>query len=246
MHDVTGTRLLVSLVLGSLPVCRCVALREQARAGFRTTADKLKHMENKRAHTAMVEDFRRVEKFWMGLARHSPDQVHLFMYDDTPAFPLPHFGNREPKSCAGKSRILMVPWLVDDVGRGTRTYVYSFKGATIKGANRWSPGECSFLFCLQPPWCRCTNMYNVIRAAKTGPKRLARTCILLADNYSENKNNHVLAFCSTGHIVRHLFLSHAVLRRWYDEVQMVYTPIRESMLHIDNTTWSYLFYDRCN
>ena len=144
----------------------------------------------------MVEDFRRVEKFWMGLARHSPDQVHLFMYDDTSAFPLPHFGNREPKSCAGKSRILMVPWLVDDVGRGTRTYVYSFKGATIKGANRWSPGECSFLFCLQPPWCRCTNMFNVIRAAKTGPKRLARTCILLADNYSENKNNHVLAFCS--------------------------------------------------
>ena len=163
--------------------CRCVALQEQARAGFRTTADKLKHMENKRAHTAMVEDFRRVEKFWMGLARHSPDQVHLFMYDDTSAFPLPHFG------------ILMVPWLVDDVGRGTRTYVYSFKGATIKGANRWSPGECCFLFCLQPPWCRCTNMYNVIQAPRLAPSVLPER-VLLADNHSENKNNHVLAFCS--------------------------------------------------
>ena len=44
--------------------------------------------------------------------------------------------------------------------------------------------------------CRCTNMYNVIRAAKTGPNRMARTCVLLADNFSENKNNHVVAFCS--------------------------------------------------
>ena len=39
-------------------------------------------------------------------------------------------------------------------------------------------------------------MYNVIRAAKTGPYSLARKCVLLADNYSENKNNQVAAFCS--------------------------------------------------
>ena len=41
-------------------------------------------------------------------------------------------------------------------------------------------------------------MYAVIRAAKTRPDytRHARQCVLLADNYSENKNNYVLAFCT--------------------------------------------------
>ena len=152
----TGTRFLIVNRNVCIHARSCVALREEARAGFRTTADKLKHMESKKAHSAMVEDFRRVEKFWLGRARHSPDQVHLFMYDDTTAFGLPHFGNREPKSCAGKSRILMVPWLVEDVGRGKGTYVYSFKGATIKGANRWSPEQFIF-FCLKLPCDPCVG-----------------------------------------------------------------------------------------
>ena len=79
------------------------------KAGFVTTAEKLDYIERKKAQGAMVEDFRRVEKYWLGQARHSPDQVHLFQYDDTTAFGLPHFGNREPKSCAGTSRIQIVP-----------------------------------------------------------------------------------------------------------------------------------------
>ena len=108
---------------------------------------------------------------------------------------VPHFGNREGESVAGNSRIPFVPWLIENVGLGKKTYVYSFKGGTSKGANRWYCLVNSF-FCVLVFWCRCTSVYNVLRGAKTGPHPLARKCVLLADNYSENKNNIVAAFCS--------------------------------------------------
>ena len=119
--------------------CRCKSLQEQVNAGFESKAKVLEYLENKKGHEAMVEDFRKLEKYWLGQARHSPADVHMFQYDDTSAFSLPHFGNRESKSVAGKSRIQIVPWLVENVGLGNKTYVYSFKGGTNKGANRWFP-----------------------------------------------------------------------------------------------------------
>ena len=117
--------------------CRCKALQEQVNAGFESNAHVLQYLERKKSHEAMVEDFRRLEKYWLGQARHSPADIHMFQFDDTSAFLIPHFGNREPKSVASKSRIQLVPWLVENVGLGQKTYVYSFKGGTNKGANRW-------------------------------------------------------------------------------------------------------------
>jgi hypothetical protein len=135
------------ICISDMIACRCSALQAQMKAGFATNAAKLEYLERKKAHEAMVEDFRRVEKFWLGLARHSPDQVHMFQFDDTSAFGLPHFGNREPKSVAGKSRIQIVPGLVEDVGRGKKTYVYSFKGAPSRAQidGLLLSGQCSSL-----------------------------------------------------------------------------------------------------
>jgi hypothetical protein len=130
---------------------RCKALQEMLNAGFENKAAELKYLDLKRGHEAMVEDFRKVEKYWLGQARHSREDVHMFQYDDTSPFLLPHFGNREGKSVAGNARIPFVPWLVENVGLGQKTYVYSFKGGTSKGANRWSPVlvnscSCSLIF----------------------------------------------------------------------------------------------------
>jgi hypothetical protein len=82
-------------------------------------------------------------------------------------------------------------------------------------------------------------MYNVIRAAKTGPNRQARTCVFLADNYSENKNNHVLAFCSelVMHGCRLLVLPLPIFSyvyfRWYDDVTIVYGPVGHTHNGVD-------------
>ena len=133
-------------VFHNIVACRCKALQEQVNAGFENNAKVLAYLERKKSHEAMVEDFRRLEKYWLGQARHSPANVHMFQYDDTTPFLIPHFGNRESKSVASKSRIQLVPWLVENVGFGQKTYVYCFKGATDKGANRWYP--LTFPFCL--------------------------------------------------------------------------------------------------
>ena len=70
----------------------------------------------------------------------------------------------------------------------------------------------------------CTVLYNVIRRIKTRPddectppQRLQKKCrklVLMADNYSENKNNTVLQFCTE-----------LVMRGWYDEIEMLFGPV---------------------
>jgi hypothetical protein len=56
-------------------------------------------------------------------------------------------------------------------------------------------------------------VYGMMRAAKYSetPSARARTCVMVGDNYVENKCNVDLDFCTE-----------VVQRGWYDEVQLLY------------------------
>ena len=75
-------------------------------------------------------------------------------------------------------------------------YIYTVKNRFAKGANRL-----------------CTSLYHVFKKVKTSDHsaRFARKCVLIADNYGENKNADVLCF-----------LFDTVLRGWYDEVEFLF------------------------
>jgi hypothetical protein len=65
-----------------------------------------------------------------------------------------------------------------------------------KGGNRW-----------------CTMIMGMMRAAKYSetPSARARQCVLVGDNYGENKCNTDLDFCTE-----------VVQRGWYDEIKLLY------------------------
>ena len=93
---------------------------------------------------------RRQEHTVLSSARHAPDEVHAFQFDDTTAFAVPHFGNRESKHLLQKYRLHFVPWMVEDVARREQHYIYSFKATQEeakgagKGADRWFSNYESF------------------------------------------------------------------------------------------------------
>jgi hypothetical protein len=93
-----------------------------------------------------VKAWRRQEQTVLSSARHAPDEVHAFQYDDTTAFSVPHFGNRESKHLLRTYRLHFIPWMVEDVARREQHYIYSFKStqeeakcadSVGKGADRW-------------------------------------------------------------------------------------------------------------
>ena len=94
----------------------------------------------KSAHEEVVTNWRVVEEHCKRLSHHSPAQYMLLAYDDTISVKLPHFGNRNYKGIAGRPTLDFVPWLVEDVGRRERYYIYAFLGDPTfsKGNNRWS------------------------------------------------------------------------------------------------------------
>ena len=102
-------------------------------------------------------------------SNHSPWLTNTIVADDTGALECPHFTNREWKSVIDKHKVRFTPWLVEDVARGKKTYVYCVTGRHKKGANRW-----------------CTNMYHVIKALKTSGAKAAQAqqLILIGDNFS--------------------------------------------------------------
>ena len=101
---------------------------------------------------------RRQEYAVLSSARHAPDEVHAFQYDDTTAFAVPHFGNRESKHLLQKYRLHFVPWMGEDVARREQHYIYSFKATQEegkgagKGADRWFSNYDRFLFALIADW----------------------------------------------------------------------------------------------
>ena len=93
-----------------------------------------------------------------------------------------------PIKGVGKHELHMIPFSLTNHGTGENIYMYVIKKKWKKGADRL-----------------CSALYNVIRRIKvrdaTGfsieqAQKVSRQLVLMADNYSENKNNVVFAFCS--------------------------------------------------
>ena len=130
-------------------------------------------------------------------AKHNPGEEQVFWFDDTESFGFPRFTKRPHKNLT-TSRFEVIPFLLADLGRNKEYYIYTAKNRFKKGANRL-----------------CTTLMGAIRAAKQSSheSRFARKLTLIADNYSENKNNTLFAFCSD-----------LVSRGWYDEILLLYGP----------------------
>jgi hypothetical protein len=136
-------------------------------------------LDLRRQHELEVKDWRTFEESLVFGSRHTPSFKNVFRMDDTTSVGFPHFTNRDRKSVASRRRFEMTPWLCMDEARQEQMYVYSQPGYS-KGADRW-----------------CTQMFLVIKALKESgtPASVARTCVIIGDNYSENKNNVDFAFC---------------------------------------------------
>ena len=119
-------------------------------------------------------------------------------YDDTSSVGFPKFTNRDIKNLS-QSRLHVIPFNITNYTSGETAYVYTLKGGFPKGGNRL-----------------CTVLYKYLRKVKFGdhPCKYARTLYLVADNYSENKNNCVFAFCTE-----------LVMRGWFDEIYLEFGPV---------------------
>jgi len=122
----------------------------------------------------------------------------VLSFDDTGALGLPRFTNRQPKGLT-HNRVKVVPFNITNHSTGENTYIYMVKERYKKGGNRL----CSIL------WHQIGKVKN-----SAHENRHARTLYLMADNYAENKNNTLFAFCSD-----------LVERGWFDEVQLLFGPV---------------------
>jgi hypothetical protein len=182
--------------------CRCTtcaALQERDTASWRNAEERAKHERDKRLHYASVRAWRELETSVTAQARQDPGGTILLYYDDTEACGFPHMTNRPLKNMP-KSRFYVVPWLLMNKGVGTQEYVYMPKKKWSKGANRI-----------------ITQLHAYISSIKSDPTNIqhkARRLILIADNYSENKNNTLLAW-----------MSDLVANKWFDDVECLFGEV---------------------
>ena len=181
--------------------CRCptcASLQARRLKVFNSTYDREQFKKEWTDHQNERRWWRDLEHRLVARARHSPATHNCFWFDDTNAAGFPHITNRPYKNLP-TSRFQLIPFLIADLARGRDFYVYTAKGRFKKGANRL-----------------CTTLLRTLRATKFSgdASRLARKLHLIADNFAENKNNTLFAFCSD-----------LVLRAWYDVIVLVYGPV---------------------
>ena len=195
-------------------------LKSYDKTGFVSQALK----DELTAHKAMVSAWRYKEQYWINKAKHTPSEVNTFQFDDTEAVGLPHFTNRTYKGLPA-ARADYVPFLIHDHARNKKMYVFSRKGLYPKGANRLVT---TLLACI-----------TALKLDTSSEARHARKLVLIGDNYSENKNNTIIAFAQD-----------LLLRRVYDEDEMLYGQVGHTHNGIDqahnvfnNTVKSYTLGD---
>jgi hypothetical protein len=180
--------------------CRCKTcanLQARRLTAFGTPHEADEYKQQWEEHEKEKREWRQFEQGLILDAKHNPDKHQVLWFDDTSAMGLPRFTNRTMKNLP-IARFDLIPALFADLGRGRDYYVYTAKGRFKKGANRL-----------------CTALLSVLRASKNadGPSRKARKLTLIADNFAENKNNEIFAFCNW-----------LVVLGWYDEINLVYGP----------------------
>lgn len=185
----------------------CTRLGKLASLGFENFSEMGAVQAQINLHNEDVTRWNQLEDYWVNAAKHSPQEVNVFRFDDTITAGFPHFGHREPKKVSQLHRLEMIPWLVEDVARQKFQYCYTTKGRFRKGGNRL-----------------CSSLYYSIMSLKRSNHRArkARKLVLIGDNYSENKNNVVLDF-----------LNELVVMGIYDEVQLLYGPVGHTHNGID-------------
>ena len=182
--------------------CRCTTcntLQERDLNSWKNAEERAKWQRDKRLHYASVRAWRDLESSVCAQARQDPAGTILLYYDDTEAFGFPHMTNRPFKNMP-KSRFYVVPWLLMNKGLGTQEYIYMPKKKWSKGANRI-----------------ITQLHAYISSIKSDPTNIqhkARRLILIGDNYSENKNNALLAW-----------MSDLVANKWFDDVECLFGEV---------------------
>jgi hypothetical protein len=164
----------------------------------------------KKMHRTEYRNWRELEKTYQALGRHRPGSTLVLSFDDTVALGLPRLTNRPVKGVPS-DRLKFVPSGLVDHSSGEHFYVYMLKDKYPKGADRL-----------------LTVLYHWLRKIKWGTKvtRRATKLVLMADNFSENKNNVIFGFCSE-----------LVLRGWFREVEMLFGPVGHT--HNGNDAYHY-------
>jgi hypothetical protein len=178
--------------------CRCpdcANLQARRLTAFKSEHDKDEYRREWQDHQTEKRNWREHEKEFVLRAKVNPKDVNVFWFDDTESTGFPKMTKRTLKNLP-TSRFDLIPFLIADLGRGKDYYIYTAKNRFKKGANRLA-----------------TSLLAAIRATKnsTDDARFARKLVLIADNFAENKNNTLLAFCSD-----------LVARGWYDSIKLVY------------------------
>ena len=160
--------------------CRCETcsnLQTRRLRAFRNAYEQEQFILEWQDHEREKRGWREFEEGLVLSAKHNPHNDNVFWFDDTEAMGWPKWTKRPMKNLP-TARFNMTPFLIADLARGKDYYIYTAKGRFKKGANRL-----------------CTSLLATIRATKAEdhPARFARRLTLIADNYSENKNNTLLA-----------------------------------------------------
>jgi hypothetical protein len=161
----------------------------------------------KASHLGQVKLWRMAESSLTQQARHDPSKINVFWIDDTEATFVPTLSHRPPKALCKAYRIPFVPGLVVDIANQKKTYVYSLKGLHKKGGNRF-----------------CSTLHYVFQGAKSapGPGSQARHCVIIGDNYNENRN--LTNFC---------YASECVMAGMWDSVTFLYGLLGHTHWGID-------------
>ena len=180
--------------------CRCETcanLQARRLKVFNSQHDQDEFKKEWEDHQNEKRWWRKYEDSLVMRARHSPKKYNCFWFDDTTACGFPAM-TRRPLKNLPTTRLQFIPFLIADLARGKDYYVYTAKGRFKKGANRL-----------------CSTLLRTLRATKTSQSdaRHARVLNLIADNFSENKNNTLFAF-----------LTDLVVRKWYDTIVIVFGP----------------------
>ena len=176
----------------------CAELNNIRLRGFVNDVHKKEWKLRFQAHEHEARQWHVHEEAQKNTSRAAMGQKTLVLgYDDTSALELPKFTNREIKN-GTMSKLQVIPFNITNYTSGETAYVYTLKNRYPKGANRL-----------------CTVLYHYLRKVKFGdhPCRHARTLVLQADNFSENKNNPLFMFCCE-----------LVTRGWFDEVYLEFGP----------------------
>ena len=189
--------------------CRCddcSKLQNFLLRGWNTCTDQKEYKMALKQHNQEVRDWRRLEKEMQNTSKHQPEEVIVLSYDDTSCIKLPRYTNRSPKNIP-LYKFCVVPFNIMNHGIGKNYYVYQVSKRYKKGGNRLT--TTLFHFIRQIKWKKdeeCSEQELLQKRAKK--------LVLMADNYGENKNNTIFAFCS-----------HLVSVGWFTVVKLLFGPV---------------------